>query len=171
MKKGRVYYLQNGAIHKARYQLERLGAMPCGESLKMVRFMAARLNLGIRSISRLSLKQREILISKLIEMGARVKNPRIYESDLDEERRLAGSKEPRKVIVFRLVSEEQLRMVDHLADQIRWRTPDGYLGFCHKLLRAPRPRNSKEVTRLRLALQSIIAQQGVHDSNTGSLSV
>ena len=50
-------------------------------------------------------------------------------------------------------------MLDTLASQIHWRVQDGYLRFCYKILLAPRPRNSREVTKLRLALQSMISQQ------------
>ncbi len=50
-------------------------------------------------------------------------------------------------------------MLDTLASQVHWREQDGYLRFCHKILRAPRPRNSREVTKLCLALQSLIVQQ------------
>ena len=55
--------------------------------------------------------------------------------------------------------EHQLRMFDTLVSQVHWREQNGYLRFCHKILRAPRPRNSREVTKLPLALQSIIQQQ------------
>jgi hypothetical protein len=50
-------------------------------------------------------------------------------------------------------------MLDALAAKVHWRERDGYLRFCYKLFRAPRPRISKEVTRLRLALESLLAQQ------------
>jgi hypothetical protein len=36
---------------------------------------------------------------------------------------------------------------------------DGFLRFCHKIIKASRPRNSREVTTLRLALESILDQQ------------
>ena len=120
--------------------------------------MAAELNLGIASISRLSLDQRRTLIDKLNEMGAQVKNPFIYDSDRNAERAVSGEK-TRKVLPFRGPKEGQLRMLDALAARIQWRERDGYLRFCHKLIKSPRPRNSKEVTTLRLAMESIIRQQ------------
>ena len=92
-------------------------------------------------------------------MGAQVRNPHIYDSDLREERLAAGSKEPRKIILFSEPKEDQLRMLDTLASQIHWREQDGYLRFSYKILCAPRPRNSREVTKLRLTLQSLISQQ------------
>ncbi len=91
--------------------------------------------------------------------GAQVKNPHIYQSDLEEERKLSDSKNPRKIILFSEPKEDQFRMIDTLANRVLWRSPDGYLRLCHKLFRAPRPRNSNEVTRLRLTLLSLISQQ------------
>ena len=158
-KKTRVYYLQNQAIHKARAELEEKGILAPESSLEACRFLTGKINLGIESISCLSLKQREVLIGKLKKMGATVRNPHIYASDLESERRLSGSKEPRKVILFREPKEDQLRMLDTLASQVDWREQDGYLRFCHKLLKSPRARNSNEVTKLRLALQNIITHQ------------
>ena len=157
MNKPKVYYLQNQAIHKARLQLEEKGVLDPWGGLDQVRELAGMINLNIQSISRLSLKQREILIDKLKDMGSSVRNPHIYESDLIQERSLSGSKSPRKIIIFSEPKESQLRMLDILASQIHWREQDGYLRFCHKILRAPR--NSREVTKLRLALQSMISQQ------------
>lgn len=87
-------------------------------------------------------------------MGATVRNPHVYESYLKAESGRRG-----KVVGFPTPKEHQLRMVDALAAQIRWRETDGYLRFCHKIIKAPRPRNSKEITTLRLALQSMIDQQ------------
>lgn len=110
--------------------------------------MTGEINLGIPSISKLSIEQRRVLIDRLIEMGARVKNPVIYDSD-----RPAG-----KIAPFTRVSEEQLRMIDALAAQIRWREKDGYLPFCYKVIKAWRPRNSREVTTLPLALESLVTQ-------------
>lgn len=155
-KKPAVYMIQNQAIHAARAQLEANGALDPWSSLDAVREMAGRLNLGIKSISRLSLMQRRTLISQLIEMGAQVKNPELYASDLDAERR-AGRMG--KIVLWREPGEAELRMLDSLASQIRWRSPDGYQLFTAKLLKARRPRNSKEVTKLRLALESMIAQE------------
>jgi hypothetical protein len=159
VKKPQVYYLQNQAIHHARVELEAMAIFESGRSLEAVRVFAGRINLGIESISRLSLKQREILIDKLRELGATVRNPHIYESDLTAEHAASGAKGGRKIVLFSEPKEEQLRMLDVLASGIRWNTLDGYLRFCYKLLKCPRPRNSKEVTKLRLALQSILDQQ------------
>ncbi|HWO42636.1 MAG TPA: hypothetical protein VNO43_12620 [Candidatus Eisenbacteria bacterium] len=164
MKQSQVYKLQNIAIHAARAQLEERGILDPWAGLDQVRDIAAELNLGIRSISKLSLEQRRALIDRLIDMGAQVKNPIIYDSDLRAEEARSGKREPRKVLVYSRVTEEQQRLLDTLAGQIQWRQPDGYVRFCYKLFRAPRPRNSKEVTRLRIALQSILAQQ---NKNTG----
>lgn len=159
MKKPKVYYLQNQAIHRARAQLEENGALDPWSGLDQVRTMAAELNLGLASISKLSLKQRETLIDKLKSMGAQVKNPHIYPGDLDEEHKLSGSKSPRKVILFNNVGEGAQRMLDTLAAKIVWRAPDGYKALCLKLIRSPLPRNAHEVTKLRLTLLSIIKQQ------------
>ena len=160
MKDGRtqVYYLQNNAIHTARTQLEEKGTIAPGKSLEMARWIAGEINRGVRSISSLSLTQRVELIDRLIEMGAKVRNPHIYGSDLAAERGACGTKEPRKVVVFSRVSEAQFRMLDAEAAKVCWHTPDGYKRFCWKLLKSPRPRNSKEVTKLRLALESLISQ-------------
>jgi hypothetical protein len=130
MKPPKVYFLQNRAIHAARAELEAKAIIEKGRSL------AGQLNLGIESVSKLSLTQRETLINQLIEIGATVKNPILYASDRGSE----------KIAPFTRVSEEQLRMVDALAARVQWKEIDGYLRFCHKLLKAPRPRNSKEVT-------------------------
>ena len=157
MQKFNVYKLQNIAIHKARAQLEGQGVLDPWSGLDQVRAMAAELNLGIPSISKLSLDQRRLLIDRLIEMGARVKNPFIYDSDLKTETCL--SNERRKVLPFRRLAEAQLRMVDSIASKIRWRERDGYLRFCHKVIKVPRPRNAREVTTLRIALESILHQQ------------
>lgn len=159
MPKPKVYYLQNQAIHRARAQLEEKGILDPWSSLDQIREMAATLNLGLRSISKLSLKQRETLIEKLKAMGAQVKNPHIYPSDLEEERRLSDSKEPRKMFLFNNIGEGALRMLDTLAAKILWRDLYGYKALCFKLLGSERPRNSREVTKLRLTLQSILNQQ------------
>jgi hypothetical protein len=170
MKPGRtqVYYLQNNAIHAARAQLEDGSVIAPGKSLEMARWIAGEINGGKQSISSLSLTQREALIAKLIEMGAQVRNPQIYDSDLAAERGARGTKEPRKVVVFSRVHENQFRMLDTLAAQVRWHTPNGYKWFCWKLLKSPRPRNSREVTKLRLALQSLIRQTPSPDPKTPS---
>ncbi len=168
-KKPAVYTLQNNAIHTARAQLEAKGVLDPWSNLDQVREMAGRLNLGINSISRLSLMQRRMLITQLIEMGAQVKNPELYASDLEAERRAGRTKEPRKIILWAEPSEEQLRMLNALAAKVNWRSPDGYIRFCYKLLRAPRPRNSKEVTRLRLALESLRKQRPLATRSADSL--
>lgn len=157
MKSSSVYRLQNVAIHKARAQLEERGILNPWDGLNQVREMAAALNLGIASISKLSLEQRRELIDQLIAKGAEVRNPTIYPGDLKAEAARSGY--TRKVIVYSRVTDEQLQMLDILAGQIRWREKDGYLRFCYKMLKGPRPRNSKEVTRLRLALQSMTDQR------------
>ncbi len=76
--KPKVYELQNKAIHKARAELEAAGVFQEGKSLEACRFMAGQINLGIQSVSRLSLPQREKLIEMLKDMGATVRNPHIY---------------------------------------------------------------------------------------------
>lgn len=159
MAKPKVYCLQNHAIHRARAQLEEKGVLDPWSGLDQIRDMAAKLNLGLASISKLSLQQRQTLIENLKEMGARVKNPHIYPSDLEEERRLSDSKAPRKVVLFNSVDECAQRMIDTLAAKILWRAPDGYKALCLKLIGSPLPRNAREVTKLRLALLSIIKQQ------------
>ncbi len=83
--KPKVYELQNKAIHKARAELEAAGVLQEGKSLEACRFMAGQINLGIQSVSRLSLPQREKLIEMLKDMGATVRNPHIYLSDLNIE--------------------------------------------------------------------------------------
>lgn len=159
MQRSRVYYLQNKTIHRARAQLEEKGVLDPWSSLDQVRDLAASLNLGLGSISKLSLPQRETLIEKLKAMGARVKNPHLYPSDLEEERRLSGSKDPRKIILFNTVGEGAQRMLDALAAKVSWRAPDGYKALCLKLIGSLIPRNPREVTKLRLVLQSILDQQ------------
>ena len=150
MKRSRVYYVQNKAIHAARAELESKGIIEPCRGLEMCRFLAGKINLGVESISRLSLQQRAGLIEQLIEMGASVRNPRIYNSDLKTENP--------KVATFNRVSDEQLQRLDKLADQIKWKESDSYLRFCHRVIKAPRPRNQREITTLRLALESMIAQ-------------
>jgi len=159
MTKTKVYYLQNKAIQKARFELERVGTFQKSTGLDEIREMAGQINLGIESISRLSLKQREVLIDKLKEKGAHVRNPHIYDSDLREEQALSLSKQPRKIALFRFPGESQLRMLDTLAARIHWRSEDGYLLFCYKTIKSPRPRNNREVTKIRAALMSMIEQQ------------
>jgi hypothetical protein len=154
-----VYCLQNRAIHEARAQLEGKRILDPSCSLDQIRVLAGEINRGIRSISKLALKQREILIDRLKDMGATVRNPHIYESDLARERALIGEKGPRKIVSFPGLKEDQLRMLDALAARIRWNETDGYLRFCFKLLNSQRPRNSREVTKLRLAMESILEQQ------------
>ncbi len=159
MKKPKVYYLQNKALHAARFQLEAKGVLDPWNSLNQVRQMAAKLNLGIASISKLSLQQRQTLIDNLKSLGARVKNPRLYQSELEEEHRLSRSKEPRKIIVFNNVGEGAQRMLDTLASKIYWRAPDGYKALCLKLIGSPVPRNPRQVTKIRLILLSLLKQQ------------
>lgn len=160
--KPKVYDLQNKAIHTARAELEAKGVLAAGEGLQACRFLAGRINLGIESISRLDLKQREKLIEMLKEMGATVRNPHVYTSDLSYDSAARSG----RVVGFSAPKENQLRMVDALAAKIKWRESDGYLRFCHKILKSPRPRNSREVTTLKAALQSIIDQQAPADAQT-----
>lgn len=156
MKNADAYALQNAAIHKARRQLEDKGILDPWAGLEAVRDMAAEINAGLRSISKLSLEQRRILIDRLIEKGAQVRNPHIYASDLRSEAKPAG---PRKIIPFSRVSEEQLRMLDTLAAKIAWPKPDSYERFCVRLFTVPRPRNNKEAARLAVILRSMIDRQ------------
>jgi hypothetical protein len=158
MKKTAVYSLQNVAIHAARGQLEKMGILDPRTGLDQIRDMAAEINGGIQSVSRLSLKQREVLIQRLIEKGARVRNPHIYASDLASEAALGGS---RKILSFSRVTERQLRMLDTLATQIFWQGPDAYERLCVKLFNASVPRNNKEATQLATILRSMIQQQRV----------
>ncbi len=159
MSRSQVYKLQNVAIHVARAQLEAAGVLDPWAGLDQIRQMAADINLGIASISRLSLDQRRKLIDKLNAMGAQVKNPFIYDSDRKAEGSGSGDKGPRKVILYSRVTEDQLRMLDILASKVHWHTQDGYLRFCHKIIKCPRPLNSRQVTTIRLALASLIEQQ------------
>jgi len=89
-----------------------------------------KLNLGVKSISRPSLTQSEQLVRELISMGATVRNPKIYPSDLADE---TGG----KVTWHRRVSEDELRMEDAIAARLMEKA-DGYLRFCHKILGAAR---------------------------------
>mgnify|MGYP003393906337 FL=1 len=158
----RVYAIQNTAIHAARAELEKMGVIEAGRSMEMCRYLAGKINLGIESISSLSLKQREQLIDMLIEMGATVRNPHVYTSDLSYDNAVKSG----RVVGFSTPKETQLRMVDALAAQVVWRQHDGYLRFCYKVIKAPRPRNSREVTTLKLALQSLLDQKSPADAKT-----
>lgn len=142
-----VYYAQNKALHNARAQL--------GLSLDELRLMAGSINLGIGSISRLSLTQRKDLLDRLLALGARIRNPEITQYDLAEEERAKGG----KIAHFPVPTAKQIVKLNALAEQIHWRAEDGYLRFCHKLIKAPAPRNHREVTIMRLALQSLLKQQ------------
>lgn len=142
-KKPIVYLAQNKALHKARAQL--------GLSVEELRLMAGAINLNIASISRLSLTQRKELIDRLNAMGAQVRNPSLSEYDLAEEKG--------KVARFPVPTAKQMKILDALADQVHWREADGYLRFCHKTIKAPAPRNHREVTTLLLALRSLLKQQ------------
>jgi hypothetical protein len=156
MKKAGVYSLQNVAIHAARAQLEKVGVLDPRAGLDQVRDMAAEISGGIRSISQLSLEQRRLLIERLIEKGALVRNPHIYTSDLASEAALGGS---RKILFFSRVTERQLRMLDTLATQILWQSSDAYERLCVRLFNASVPRNNKEATQLAAILRSMIEQQ------------
>ena len=73
----RLHQLQNKAIRAARLELEKLGVMEPGKSLELCQCLAGRINQGNKSISALSLKQREALIDLLNQQGALVDNPRV----------------------------------------------------------------------------------------------
>src|SRR5262249_40409564 len=77
-----VYLAQNRTLHKARAQL--------GMELDDLRALAGQINLGIQSLSKLSLSQRHALIADLISKGAEVDNPEITRFDLEEEARDLG---------------------------------------------------------------------------------
>ena len=160
--KSKVYELQNKAIHKARAELEAKGILQSGKSLEATRFMAGQINLGIQSISSLDLKQREKLIEMLKDMGATVRNPHVYTSDLSYDAAVKSG----RIVGFSAPKESQLRMVDALAAKVKWHELDGYLRFCQKIIKAPRPRNAREVTTLKAALQSLLVQQSPADSQT-----
>lgn len=149
-----VYKLQNSAIHEARRQLESSGALDPWQSLEQIRGMAAEINQGVASISKLSLEQRRDLIDQLIEKGARVKNPSFYESDLKAESARSGRK--RKVLKLTRVNERQRRLIDTLAAQIVWPHSDSLQSLCLKLFNASEPRNSKEVKHVVAVLNEII---------------
>jgi hypothetical protein len=157
-----VYKLQNVAIHKARAELEGAGVLNPWSGLEQVRDMAAELNSGVRSISSLNIAQRRALIERLIGMGAKVRNPVIYESDLRAEAARSGKK--RKVLTFVAGGEKQLRMMDALATRVNWRNPDGFTRLCEKVIKAPRPTRRKQVTAICAALRSMIKKQAASES-------
>lgn len=68
-----------------RERLEQRDVFKKFDSLDDVRRIAGELNDGKESLSKLSLEQRRALIDRLIGMGADVKNPIIYDSDLRDE--------------------------------------------------------------------------------------
>ena len=154
MKKLLVYDLQNAAIHEARRQLAEAGVLDPRSSLDQVRQMAAEINNGIASISKLSLEQRRELIERLIEKGALVNNPNFYNSDLKAE--AARSGRMRKVVRLLTVSESQQRLIDTLAAQVNWPNQDSLQRLCFKLFKATEPRNHREVKQLCAVLESII---------------
>lgn len=158
MKPVNVYSLQNRAIHAARAQLEVAGILDPWSGLEQIRNMAGEINGGIQSVSRLSLEQRRLLIERLIEKGASVKNPILYPSDFKAEAARSGRKS--NVLAFSRVTEKQLRMLDALASRVHWPRPDSCQRFCIKLFNAPRPRNRKEVDRLAAILRSMTKRQG-----------
>ena len=141
-----LYYIQQKAIFRA--------AKEVGLGIDDLRSMAGSLNLGIASLSRLSLDQRQALIERLRSLGATARNPTITRYDYEEEARANG-----KLKRFPAITDKQLKMLAALAEQVQWREPDGYLRFCYMTLKAPAARNAREVTTLRLALQSLIKQQ------------
>lgn len=143
-----VYYAQQKAIWRAAAQLE-IG-------LAELREMAAAINVGVYSLSSLSLQQRHTLIGDLNARGANVRNPVLTDYDRQDEQRLASKGKVRR---FPLVTGRQQQMLDALAAKVTWREQDGYLRFCHKQIHAPQPRNQREVTKLRLALQSLVGKE------------
>lgn len=159
-----VYKLQNRAIHEARRQLERKGIISPWASLDQIREMAAELNHGILSISKLSLDQRRSLIEKLIEMGANVKNPILYDSDLRAE--TAGRGVKRKVLEFTQLTEKQLRWVDGLAAQVQWSHANDYARLQNKLF-GGQPKTSKQLQRLAHVVRGILNKQGQGKSQDG----
>lgn len=152
-----VYKFQNSAIHEARSQLEEKGILDPWASLDQLREMAAEINGGIRSVSRLSLEERRELIDQLIELGANVRNPGIYDSDLKTEAAARGVK--RKVLNFTQVTEKQLRWVDGLAARVQWSNPNAYTCLQERLLGVPRPRTKKQLQRLAYVIRGILNKQ------------
>lgn len=144
--KSKIYMLQNKVIHKARQELENSGKFNPWSGMEELRAIAAEIS-GVPSVSKLSVDQRAVLIDRLIAKGANVRNPTI------EPRRSS------KVVVFGDATEAQLAMIDALAAKIHWHTPDGFARFCRKVIFVPRPVTTKHITRMRLALQSLIDQQ------------
>ena len=65
----------------------------------------------------------------------------------------ATSAEGQAALMRRLDAE--IAALHKLGSRVHWRTPDSYLRLCHKLFKSPRPRNNREVTRLRLTLESL----------------
>lgn len=141
-----LYTAQHKAIFRAANEL--------GLDIEALRDRAGAINLGIRSLSRLTLRQRQVLIDDLRALGATARNPEITRYDLEDEQRAAG-----KLHRFPAVTDKQLVMLNALAAQVRWREQDGYLRFCHATIQAPAPRNGRDVTTLKLALHSLVKQQ------------
>jgi len=156
------------AIHKARAQLEAKGVFNTWSGLDDLRELADRINNGIASVSALSLDQRADLIERLIGLGAEVKNPTIFTSDRKSNQ---NQTRPGKVVLYNQATDEQIEMLDALAARIKWSAQDGYLLFKRKLIKCDAPLNNRQVTKLRLALTSMISQQDrspvLKDTNVG----
>ena len=143
-----LYLAQNRQIHKAAQQL--------GLGLEELRDMAGALNLGIRSLSTLSLDQRQELIERLASLGGQIRNPAVTDYDRQQ---ATGNGQRGKVVRFPSLSDKQRKLIDDLASKVQWREDDGFARLCHKQIKAAYPRNNREVTKIRLALQSLIRQQ------------
>ncbi|MGE0680006.1 MAG: hypothetical protein AB7P69_03710 [Candidatus Binatia bacterium] len=164
-----AYLAQNRALFKAAAQL--------GLRLDDLREMAAAIDpLHRRSLSLLSLTQRRELLDDLITKGADVRNPQLTEQEVGEARRADRGG---KLIRFPAISSAEEEMIKKMAAHIHWREPDGFLRLCHKLIKSSFPRNHREVTTMRLALQSLLQQQSVgarhavplpvHDNNKSAM--
>ena len=105
----RLHQLQNKAIRMARLKLEKLGVMEPGKSLEGCRLLAGRINLGNRSISALSLKQRQALIDLLNKKGAKVDNPRMHFFDIKAE---SARRRAAKIVGFFAAKDHRLRLID-----------------------------------------------------------
>ena len=90
-----LYDLQHRAL---------IGAMPqLGLTIDDLRAMAADLNDGKASLSKLPIEKRHTLIAHLQQLGAKVRNPTVYDSDRTD-----------NVRTLHTISEGQHRMLDAL---------------------------------------------------------
>jgi len=152
-KRSVAYLAQNKALFKAAGQL--------GLSLDELRDLAAEIDpLHRRSLSLLPLTQRNDLLVDLKKKGADIRIPTLTAYDLVEEVGSARRADRGgKLIRFPSVSAKEEQMLRTLAARVTWREADGFPRLCYKLIRAPFPRNHREVTTMRLALQSLLQQQ------------